>query len=68
MIYREGTDDNSKDKTSGSQEEFVKRCGIILIEKSASFRAANLWLRMLTGTEVVLWSDHQNARAEMIKM
>jgi hypothetical protein len=68
VIYCEGTNDNGENETSGSQEKFVNRRGVILVEKSASFNSGNLRLRMLTGTEVTLWSDHQNARAEMMQM
>lgn len=68
VIYCEGTNDNGENETSGGQEKFVNGRGIILAEKSASFSAVNLRLRMLTGTEVALWSDHQNARAETMQM
>lgn len=68
VIYCEGTNDNGKYETGCSQEKLVNRCGIILVGRSASFRAANLQLRVLTSTEVELWSDHQNARAETMQM
>lgn len=54
MIYCEGTNDKSKDETSGSQEKFMNRRSIILVEKLVIFRSANLRPRMLTGTEVEL--------------
>jgi len=53
VIYCKGTNDNGKNETNGSQDKFVNGRGIILVEKSASFRVANLQLRMLT-TEVAL--------------
>ena len=69
VIYCERAENHGKYETSDGQEKFVNRCWVILgVQESASSRAANLRLRMLTRTVVVLWRDHQNACAETMQI